>query len=358
MRVTFLIGNGFDLNLGLRTTYKDFLENKYLIDYKNEKDPVIKKFKEFIINSKGQSEDVGFGANYWKDVEIAFGESTNSQDLFQNGYEWQKCYDSFCDELLEYLKEEENKINCEKLAQLFFNDIQNFYDKLFIDDAIGAQGIVKSEIKNCEFNFIDFNYTLIIDRLVEFNDKFLQNDNSIGKVYHIHGDLNSGIILGVDNVGQVKNRSIFDPLGSYSLRHFVKPTSMDIKIPNIKNNAYRTIKASDIIIVYGCSLGDTDKTWRDYLCECINNNKIVIITKKDELIKNNNVNSSKRDFLNAIEKTRDELAVKIHLYNYFETNGVKNINNSARDTSDYYKNRYLKYGHLNLFKNLKQLPNN
>lgn len=30
MNITFLVGNGFDLNLGFRTRYIDFLDNYYL----------------------------------------------------------------------------------------------------------------------------------------------------------------------------------------------------------------------------------------------------------------------------------------------------------------------------------------
>ena len=46
MNITFLIGNGFDLNLGLKTTYSDFLkEYTSVID---EKDP-LKSFKKYIL---------------------------------------------------------------------------------------------------------------------------------------------------------------------------------------------------------------------------------------------------------------------------------------------------------------------
>jgi len=45
MNITFLIGNGFDRNLGLKTTYSDFIKW-----YKKTppKTDILKKFREYI----------------------------------------------------------------------------------------------------------------------------------------------------------------------------------------------------------------------------------------------------------------------------------------------------------------------
>ncbi len=49
IRVTFLIGNGFDLNLGLDTRYEDFYPH-YLEDGRfHTDDPEILQFKEALI---------------------------------------------------------------------------------------------------------------------------------------------------------------------------------------------------------------------------------------------------------------------------------------------------------------------
>ena len=37
MKITFLIGNGFDINLGLKTKYKEFVNYYKKIDYKERK---------------------------------------------------------------------------------------------------------------------------------------------------------------------------------------------------------------------------------------------------------------------------------------------------------------------------------
>ena len=63
MNITYLIGNGFDLNLGLKTKYADFLQ-----EYRNIEsgDLVIGKFKSDIANN----------LKHWADAESAFGEYT------------------------------------------------------------------------------------------------------------------------------------------------------------------------------------------------------------------------------------------------------------------------------------------
>ena len=61
MRVTFLIGNGFDINLGLNTRYKDFID-VYKKPNEND-DVVIKTFKNHLVENKEN----------WSDAELAFG---------------------------------------------------------------------------------------------------------------------------------------------------------------------------------------------------------------------------------------------------------------------------------------------
>ena len=66
MNITYIIGNGFDFNLGLKTSYKSFLD--YYLK-RDSGDRIIELFKDSI----KQCNDL------WSDVEIALGQST---DLF------------------------------------------------------------------------------------------------------------------------------------------------------------------------------------------------------------------------------------------------------------------------------------
>ena len=64
MNITFLIGNGFDLNVGLATTYSAFLE-EYAKPSDKDSD-LLKYFKQKILKD----------AKMWSNAELAFGAAT------------------------------------------------------------------------------------------------------------------------------------------------------------------------------------------------------------------------------------------------------------------------------------------
>lgn len=60
MKITFFIGNGYDINIGLKTGYPDFLQ--WYVEQPSE-DNLIADFKQIIAN----------GIEYWSDLEITLG---------------------------------------------------------------------------------------------------------------------------------------------------------------------------------------------------------------------------------------------------------------------------------------------
>lgn len=75
MNITFLIGNGFDLNLTVKTDYINFLEYYCNCSSKVKdgqgNDPEIEKFKKLI------SENI----ELWSDLEKALGQKTLEEPL-------------------------------------------------------------------------------------------------------------------------------------------------------------------------------------------------------------------------------------------------------------------------------------
>lgn len=75
---------------------------------------------------------------------------------------------------------------------------------------------------------------------------------------HIHGTLDKDMILGVNDVTQIKNRGFhsLENIGTY-----IKPDAND-KLGNHKNtNATKLLNDANIYCIYGMSLGRTDKKW-------------------------------------------------------------------------------------------------
>ena len=73
MNITYIIGNGFDINLGLKTRYVDFY--KWYVDRDRESTPdVVKAFRNEIssfIKEQYHKED---GTIDWSDLELALGQ--------------------------------------------------------------------------------------------------------------------------------------------------------------------------------------------------------------------------------------------------------------------------------------------
>lgn len=108
MNILFLIGNGFDINLGLETSYNDFY-NFYV--NQESKNDLIKKFKKTIKLDK----------NLWSDLELKFGEYT---DELKNYEEFNECYNDISKNLSLYMEIQENGFKSEKYD---IEKLKNFY---------------------------------------------------------------------------------------------------------------------------------------------------------------------------------------------------------------------------------------
>ena len=102
MRITFLIGNGFDLNLGLKTRYTDF--SPYYCDMPSP---------------------------LWADFEKALGECTSVPPLHQQ-QPLRSCLQDFKRQFAAYLKAEENRIDFDSrgaaMAEKFLSDLGSCLD--------------------------------------------------------------------------------------------------------------------------------------------------------------------------------------------------------------------------------------
>lgn len=110
----FIIGNGFDIRLGLPTRYSQF------IDWYKEQDApseFIKEKKEnFFSELKKHGDD-------WKDLEIALGEFTIN---FQTAEEFRNFYTDINESLYNYLKSIDGKI------KVSLDDVVLFYRSLVL----------------------------------------------------------------------------------------------------------------------------------------------------------------------------------------------------------------------------------
>ena len=130
---------------------------------------------------------------------------------------------------------------------------------------------VEEKIKNSNFisfNFINFNYTSTLEKLIFQTNEALDSisfsgninrDVIIQDILHIHGDLNSNIIIGVDRYEQFSHLITVkrNELEEYTVKKAINLFSGEQRRENLFN---RIIINSDLIYMYGLSLGETDKS--------------------------------------------------------------------------------------------------
>lgn len=280
MKKLFILGNGFDLTLGLKSSYKDFYEGyvkfckdrnfweilfgnndknwldieksieKILLDLNNNRaldlsiNDILKRVSSFSKLCKG-------------DIDVV---DTLSFEHLSNIF---KLY--FNDELLDYLKNYENKDytllnvlhyeleNFEKHLKDYLNNELKRYDNnakkstnciTYKRNAKGLLSRISDNIPPRDIEILSFNYT-------NFN----------GNIFNIHGNLENNIVIGTDL--RIINQS-------KQLIPFTKPFKI---INNRYSSSYTALKNNENIseiIFFGHSLGDTDFNYFKSIFDSVN----------------------------------------------------------------------------------------
>jgi hypothetical protein len=166
-----IIGNGFDLNLGLPTSYQDFMSSSFFTDNLNSGNSLFDYLSE---KNNIQS---------WIDIET---ELATYSDNLNEGSPFFKEYSLLCESLKSYLNTLDfDEINHESVAYEF---LVNTFDK----DTI----------------ILNFNYTNTVQYILT-NNKF--SKKLISKnVKHIHGSVkDNNIIFGIDDNSRINPNDTF-----------------------------------------------------------------------------------------------------------------------------------------------------
>ena len=298
MSITFIIGNGFDLNLGMKTRYSDVYEGYIKAPHTSN---AIDKFKK-------ELED-----NYenWSDFEMGMAEYAKT---LQTENELIECIRDFKGFLAEHLRKENEKlverINAiqdeRELAREIDRSLVQFYEGLVPNDRAKIEYVIKTNGSIC--NYITFNYTTALETILNIRSR--RKGYSENAPIHIHGKLGEGIVLGVDNLSQLIATKY--AVTKRAERAFVK-TLFNKQFDMMKvGNAERTIKSSSIICIYGFAMGETDATWvgmiADWLLEDKSNQLIYFKHNTPE------INTCNYDEIMDIEDDyKLEIMRKLHL---------------------------------------------
>lgn len=305
MNITFLLGNGFDLQLGMETSYRSFL-NWYI--QQPTDDPDILKFQNYLKDKNSK---------WWSDAEIAMGEYLG-EFTDDNIAVYFKNIRDFKLNLSYYLTFENLRYDSAKISAAI-ESFNEFLIKSAEDIMLRVDNLTlnyRRQFTDATIDIISFNYTDAIDMLVSASksstptiDTKYGHATRIGNVYHVHGTLDSSLIMGVDNLKQLDTTTIANT--TKLRRTLIKPTVNDELGRNEHTLAMQAIRSSDYMFFYGLSFGDSDRTWWleiKTLLETRPSLQIVIFTRSS----NEDIREIiPEDILDYVNDRKDEFLAKI-----------------------------------------------
>lgn len=275
MNILYIIGNGFDLNLGLKTSYSEFY--KY---YKSVKSPssLIEELKEKIDN------------NYenWADLEIALGVYTGN---LNSSEEFDQIYEDIAGELGTYLENEEKSLEITSSKKEKFIKYLISPETYLLPADLQKLNKFKSNFANAHWgiSIITFNYTTTIEKILGNSSANQEISNHNGGfriifkgIHHIHGYFNKRIVLGVNDIEQIKNINFHS--NQELLEAIVKAKHNDAAKETINTTCRSLISGADLICIFGSSIGLTDKCWWELIGEKLKGQTwLIIFIKRSEI---------------------------------------------------------------------------
>ena len=268
MNVLYLIGNGFDLRLGLPTRYADFLEyykgqTPQLGSGRSQQEEAIQKYKERLFSEMAEREERG--EEQWKDLEIALGEFTTAFGDDADGF----CdfYEDMNRSLEAYLSQSNSFEPTPEEVEKFREDLTYPYRYFKPREEKELRALTLA--RAWYIDVISFNYTSSFELLCQ--DALLVGERYYPEGYsghpviyqgvkHVHGSLGEGgILLGVDYGEQItneqyrKNDDVADLL--------LKPQANEGRGTLVDEECLSLIAGADVICLFGLSLGPTDQMW-------------------------------------------------------------------------------------------------
>ena len=215
-----IVGNGFDLSMGFKTSYGDFMKSSY---FPHEETSSLCSYLH-----KQYEENMG-----WIDIENELSEYSRMLTTKKlNAKKYNTILD--IDSLREEYDELKSSLKCylqEETKRAFGPSPDN-----------PAKRVIDQLPANSKI--ISFNYKSIIERMTR--DRFC---TSKGNLLHIHGSLApyDDIVFGVEDSAKLSKEHVF----------LYKAHSRHLKVQEFSD----WLNSAERIIFYGYSLGDTDRQY-------------------------------------------------------------------------------------------------
>ncbi|SEO09032.1 Bacteriophage abortive infection AbiH [Terribacillus saccharophilus] len=257
MNITFLIGNGFDLQAGMKTSFVNFYDYLQENELWEEIGPPL-------------SDNIKRDIESWADFEFSLGELTYNDEVLSDPEQLFNSLDNFKAVFADYLINEEKRINLDFESQAIRENITLTLDNFYSELQFNEKTAFKSRLtpgQSWYYNFITFNYTSLFTRCYQtLSDNFSIHTHGNGTYFNtkrefidIHGTYHQHMLLGVNDDTQFNSE--LQEINDESSSVLVKDIT-NVELRNGKRErAARVIRDSNVICIYGMSLGVTDKLW-------------------------------------------------------------------------------------------------
>lgn len=267
MNTTIVLGNGFDVCLGLHTKYVDFYRGHYLLLNRDHLPDYLKTFRESIqnyVSNNGQKTDEAID---WSDLELALGKYS---ERLEDPQEYLNIVLDINKELKSYITTQDKVF---KIGSDQANKIINDFSQPESTNYMSYQDnnnirTFKKNMQSAEYiNFMSFNYTSTLEEILALRDTKTILSNSanfsvvIKDVLHIHSSINQdpAILVGVNSSDQIANTAFRN--NPDILDVIVKPLTNDMFGNGKNDTANNMLNNSQLIVLFGLSIGETDKKW-------------------------------------------------------------------------------------------------
>lgn len=277
MNVTFLIGNGFDLNLGLKTSFSNFFEVYKTLPANTSRYAGNKgKYTQIEFEEKLQrfKEDIDSNIILWSDFEKKMGEYTDSENINNDKYLFIDILRDFRMNFAKYLKEQISDFdysNIDYIKKNLGDSVYDFHKHFLPQDKKTITDVFNTYRDNSyTTSIILFNYTNILNHLINALPSSIQNiihkhthsngnerSDTIKDIIHIHGTLSTNMIIGVNDKAQIANEDFKED--EEVCRAFIKQSINENVRDYRLSNSMEKIKNSNLICIYGMSFGETDR---------------------------------------------------------------------------------------------------
>ena len=299
MNILYIIGNGLDIAHHMKTSYQDFF--KYYLGITSD-DGDINAMKRDIKQHQYET---------WADLEIGLGEYSSH---FANKGVFLKCLIDLRTNLRTYLQKESEKIQLYTLKSTSsFLELGSFLDPEPRSRYESFLRRVKTSSR-VDVSFMTFNYTNTLEWLFDFKNhaKAISPFERILDIQHVHGVLDNMMVMGVNDPSQIANMSLNSD--EDIIEEFIKPEYNDACMNNKNSVCESLIDKADMIVLYGTSLGLSDKKWWKYIGQRMNlaNYPLLVYLpydeKKDQRAEPNHL---RRWVMQSVREIKDKFDIQI-----------------------------------------------